>query len=100
MELSALLLPFKLLEEVNGRLAELRFRSLEVGADAGWDCGDGVAGMVDGGRALFKAAPEGVFLLFDMGLAAIECCGWPKAKPTAATPTVPVAQSWWRTLLA
>ena len=42
---------------------------------------------------LSKAALEGVFLLCDMGLAAIECCGWPKAKPTAATPTVPVAQS-------
>lgn len=52
-----------------------------------------MAGMSDGGWTLSKAALEGVFLLCDMGVAAIECCGWPKAKPTAAMPTVPVAQS-------
>lgn len=31
--------------------------------------------------------------LFDVGLAAMECCGRPKASPAAATPTVPDAQS-------
>ena len=85
--------PLKLLAEVNGRPAELRFRNRDVGAEAGWGCGDGVVGMADGGWTSFNVALGGVFLLFDIGLAAIECCGWPKAKPTAAMPTVPVAHS-------
>ena len=93
VEPSVLMPPLKLLDEVNGRPAELRFGSLDVGAEAGWGCGDGVVGMVDRGGRSFKVALDVVFLLFDMGLAAIECCGWPKANPTAATPTVPVAQS-------
>ena len=90
---SVLIPPLRLLDDVNGLPAELRFRSLEVGAEAGWGCGDGVAGIVNGGWTWFKAVLEGILLLFDTGLAAIECCGWPKAKPTAATPTVPVAHS-------
>lgn len=76
-----------------GRLSEVRFRSLETGAEVVWGRADGVVGMFERGLKSSKPALDVVLLLFDVGLVAGECCGWPKAKPTAATPTVPVAHS-------
>ena len=85
--------PLKLLEDVRGLPREVRFRSLEVGAEAVWGGTDDRVGMVERGRKSSKPALDMVLLLFDVGLVAAECCGRPKAKPTAATPTVPVAHS-------
>lgn len=45
VESTVLAPPLKPAEDVSGRPAELRFRSLEVGADAAWGSGEGVAGM-------------------------------------------------------
>ena len=41
--------PRKLFDNVRGRPREVRFRSLEVGAEAVWDSTDGVVGILDGG---------------------------------------------------
>ena len=86
--------PFKLLAEVNGRPREFRFRSRDDdGAEVGGGNGEGVEGIALSGCASSKAVRYNVFLLLGFGRAAFECCGWPKANPTAAMPTVPVAQS-------
>ena len=83
-----------LLDDVQGRPAEARFRSLEVGADAGWEGLAGVSCRSCRDRLSRNDVRDGILLFFDVGLAAIECCGWPKARPTAATPRVPDAQSY------
>lgn len=75
VEPSVLVPPLTLLDDVRGRAAELRFRSLEVGAEAGWGSGDGVVGMSCGGRMSCSDARDGILLFFDVGLAAIECRG-------------------------
>ena len=85
--------PLELFDEVRGRPTEVRFRSLEVGAEAVWGNADDVVGILGRGWRSSKPALDVVLLLFDVGRVAAECCGWPKAKPTAATPTVPVAHS-------
>jgi len=93
VEPSVLMPSLRLLADVNGRPTELRFRSLDVGAEVDCGSGEGVEGMAGRGWASFGVDRDGVFLFFDVGLAAIECSGCPKAKPIAATPTVPDAQS-------
>lgn len=90
---NVLIPPLRLLADVNGRPAELRFRNVDVGAEVACGSGDGVDGMADRGWASRSVDLEVGFLFLDVGLAAIECCGCPKAKPIAATPTVPDAQS-------
>lgn len=94
MEASVLTPPLRLLVDVMGRPAELRFCNLEVGAELACCSGLGVVGGSCRVKVLFIDAREGILLFFDVGLGAIECWGWPKARPTAATPTVPDAQSY------
>ena len=91
VEPAVLVPPLELFNDVRGRPAEVRFRSLEVVAGAVWGGDDGVVGMFARGSS--KPALDVVLLLLDNGLVAAECRGCPKAKPTAATPTVPVAHS-------
>ncbi len=73
VEPSVLIPPPRLLVDVNGRPAELRFRNLDVGAEVVCGSGDGVKGMTGRGWASFSTERDGVFLFFDLGLAAIEC---------------------------
>ena len=82
-----------LLDDDNGRPKEVRFRNLEGGAEAGWAIGDGAveAGGVDLWRS--KVNRDGAFLLPEAGLWSCAGFWWPRARPTAAIPTVPVAQS-------
>ena len=83
-----------LLEEDSGQPTEFRFRSLVVGADDDLGIVDGVAGGTAVMTGSYELAKGGAFRLFDVGLASVVCGLYPKARPIAATPTVPVAHSW------
>ena len=65
--------PLMLPDEVNGRPTEARFRSLDVGADAGWGGLAGVVGMSCRERLSRNDVRDGILLFFDVGLAATEC---------------------------
>ena len=82
-----------LLDEDNGLPAEFRFRNRVVGAETDWGKAEGVAGGIAvalGSRDVVNDVP---FRLLDEGLLSVECGLYPNARPIAATPTVPVAQS-------
>lgn len=83
-----------LLDEDKGRPKEFRFRSLEEGVEAGWAIGDVVAEACGVGLWRSKVNRDGASLLPDGGLWSVPDSCWPRARPTAAIPTVPVAQSW------
>ncbi len=84
-----------LFKEDSGRLTELRFRSREDGAETDCEIGEGVDGSIDVGWTSLNVEDDSASRLFrDVGLRAVDCWGLPKARPTAATPTVPIAQSW------
>ena len=88
-----------LFSDDSGRPTELRFRSREVGAETDCEIEEGVEGSIDVGRTSLNEVDDGAFRLFrDVGLRAVGCWGLPKARPTAATPTVPIAQSCQRPL--
>lgn len=82
-----------LLDEDSGRPKEFRFRSREVGAEAGCAMDD-VGGEGIGVELCWsKVNRDGAFLLPEPGLWSVAGFRWPRARPTAAIPTVPVAHS-------
>lgn len=73
---------------------ELRLRSRDVEADAEEGSDDGCGELIDAVWDSSRTPRTMGFLLVVLGLVAIvRCCGWPNAKPIAAIPTVPDAQS-------
>lgn len=82
-----------LLEDDRGRPKEVRLRNREVGPGVGWSGDDGLEGAIGADRDSSSVKREGAFLLPEAGLWSLGGFRRPKASPTAAIPTVPVAQS-------
>ena len=85
--------PSRLSEADRGCTAEARLRRRVAGAEADCSTGEGVAGAIDVEAGPLDVEMGGASRLGVEDFASDDWYRQPNARPIAATPTVPVAQS-------